>query len=127
MSRILNPENNFEMYEKTTGLDTFSKIQTFFRISFKNKIGSKRSYDALTNHYGSKENADKKIFEICKSLMEYEMHLYRHFLNKKEVSTFMENFEDQMQIFGIKPLELRSVETLNGIRMSIIYNTVDWS
>lgn len=127
MIRILNPEENIKMYQKTLGLEAFSKIQTFFRINFKEKIGSKRSYDALTNHYGSKENADEKIFDICKNLMEYEMHLHRHFLNKKEVSVFMKNFEEQMAVFGIEPVELRSVYTMHHLRMSITYNTVDWS
>ncbi len=127
MTRLLHVESNQKMYNKTIGLETFSKLQMFFRICFEYNLGSKNAYEKLTKHYGSKANADEKIFEVCKNLMEYEMHLYRHFLNKKEVSVFMENFEKQMSIFGIKARDLRSMKALNDVRNALIYNTVKWS
>lgn len=124
---LLNHFSNQKYLEKAIGVEKFSSLQTFFRIGFKNGLGSNRSYEKLVKHYGNEEQANEKIFEVCKNLMEYEMHLYRHFFHKKEVSTFMENFEAQFQIFGIKPSTLRSAETWHSVRQKITFPTVKFS
>jgi hypothetical protein len=130
--RILMTDNVFAMFKKANECDqfennSFSGLQTFFRITFKNGLMTNASKDALEKHYGSKEVVAEKTLSVYRLLSAYENEVVAYqLMDKTKSNNFMRKFEEEMSIFGLSSSDLRDVYLISKIKEGIYHNAFEF-